>query len=82
MKINVYAIHDAKIEAYMQPFYARTDEEAKRGFSGVVNGQGQIHDHPGDFTIFKIGEYNDADGSLVPVDKVSLGNALEFKTTE
>lgn len=83
MKINVYAIHDAKIEAYMQPFYARTDAEAKRGFSGICNQeQGQISEHPGDFTLFKIGAYDDSTGVLTPQDPSSLGNALEYKITE
>lgn len=80
MKIGVYAIRDAKIEAFMQPFYARTDAEAKRGFSGAVNnGTGQVHDYPEDYALYKIADYNDSNGELTPHEHVSLGKGIEFK---
>lgn len=81
MVIKVYNVYDSKIEAYMPPFFMRNKGEALRAWAATVNDEKSTFcAHPADFTIFEIGEYDDASGSISMYNtKVSLGTALEFK---
>ena len=79
MEIKIYAVHDGKVEAFMQPFFARTDGEATRGFSQAVNQDGTpFNQHPGDYTLFRIGKFDDQTAIIEPETPVTLGNALEY----
>ena len=80
MKKTIYAIHDSAVGAYMQPFFMRSDNEARRAFREVVNDpQTNIHQTPGDYTLFAIGEYDESKGKLKPYRAMkSLGNALDY----
>lgn len=61
MKVNMYVIHDKKAKFYNQPFYQLNDEVALRSAVDLVSKPGtDIFNNPEDFTMFKIGEYDDA----------------------
>lgn len=80
MKLLVFTVFDAATEAYLQPFFARSVGEAVRSFSSAaVDGGHQFAKHPADYTLFRIGSYEDASGMLTPETPVSLGNALEYQ---
>lgn len=68
MKLNVYAVLDAKVGVYGQPFYEATDPAAIRSFTDAVNDgsnpNNQWYKHPEDFTLYKIGEYDNNTGSI------------------
>lgn len=78
MKLNVYAVHDSKAEAYMNPFFLQNDNMAIRGFSDAVNGDTPINKHPSDYTLFHIGNYSEVSGSIEPVEPKSLGNGVAY----
>lgn len=80
MKLNIYAIYDSKIEAYMQPFFMRTKGEALRAWEELANdSKSNISKHPADFTLFEIGEYDDQTGAVKANEaRVNIGNALEW----
>lgn len=83
MKLKIYAVHDSKAEAYMNPFFLQNDAMAIRGFSDAANSDSPIAKHPEDYTLFHIGEYSEAKGEIIPSTPRSLGNAVEFaKPTE
>lgn len=78
METKIYTIFDTKTSAYMQPFFARTDGDAKRMIVETAKDtKTNLHQYPGDFTLFRIGTFNDQDGK-VEAYKVyeNLGNVI------
>lgn len=81
MKLKFFTTYDSKVEMYLQPFVMRSRGEAIRSWTQICNDpKTQFNQHPSDFTLFEIGEYDEETGALIPYHaKVSLGLALEFK---
>jgi len=80
MKMKIYVIHDSKADAFMQPFFLNEDEQAIRGFSDSVNNQeSPFHNHAGDYTLYKIGDYSEETGTIQGMDKTSLVNGIDVK---
>lgn len=84
MKLIMVAIHDSKSEMFGRPLFVRAFGEAERSFSDVVNdGTSDYAKHPGDFTLFHVGFFDDASGQVQPLPSpVSLGAGVTFKTTD
>lgn len=79
MKVKVFAVYDSKLEAYLAPQFMQTNGQMVRAWETAVNDPStQFSKHPADFTLFAIGEYDDATGDLIPFQsKISFGTALE-----
>jgi hypothetical protein len=59
MKLNAYVIRDKKAGFYNNPFYLHNDDIAKRTMTDLVNDpESQINHHPEDFSIWKVGVYD------------------------
>lgn len=73
-------IYDSKADRYNPPFSVHTYGEAERGFKDLVNDKTTaIGQHPEDFILFSLGEWDDDKGILLPlVEKQSLGNGIDF----
>ena len=81
MILNVYSIYDSAAKAYTQPFFMHNDGLAIRAFQDNVNSkeENNISKHPDQFTLYKIGSYNDETGQITKQDiNKSLGNGIEF----
>lgn len=68
MKLKIFAIHDAKAEAYLQPFFMANKGTAIRAITEIL----QKPDHsftkyPEDYTLFELGEYDDSNGQMSPL---------------
>ena len=75
---RIYCVHDVKSEAFLEPFFAPTDAVATRSFGDCVNNpQHPFGQHPADYTLFRIGEWNDSHGAIIPEDPISCGNGVE-----
>jgi hypothetical protein len=83
MKLNVYSIFDSAAKAYTSPFFMHNDGLAIRAFQDNVNAEQEnnISKHPDQFTLFKIGEFDDATGELKTDVVKSLGTGLEYKNS-
>lgn len=70
MKLTMYAIFDHVAKVYTQPFYAHNQGMAIRIFTDNVNAQEENHltRHSEQFTLYKIGEYDDHEGKITPND--------------
>lgn len=69
MITKIFAIHDAKANAFLQPFFSPTAGTAERAFSTAVKDPAsQFEKFPEDFTLFEIGSFDDASGDLVRLD--------------
>lgn len=80
MKVKVFAIYDSKVEAYMQPFFSAAIGSAIRVVVDSARPDTLFGAHPADFTLFHIGEYDDATGTLTSLEaKMPIGTILELK---
>ncbi len=78
MKMNIYAIYDTASGLYSRPFFTQSDSEAIRSFSDIAgDAEHPIGKHPKDYTLFRIGIYDDANAKLTDEDNSSLSTALE-----
>lgn len=80
-RLKVFAIHDSKVGAYMQPWLARTVGEALRSWEQLCNdGKSMMSEHPSDFSLFEIAEYDENTGRYSQHEVLkALGTALEVK---
>ena len=64
MKYPVYAIRDAKV-GFMTPTVDVNDASAARNFEhAVMNSASLMNSHPGDYALYKIGEFDSDSGEL------------------
>lgn len=84
MKQKAFTIFDSKVGAYMQPFFMVSTGAAIRTWGDTVNDpKTQFSKHPGDFTLFEIGSYDEETGTFENYQaKINLGTALEARTIE
>ena len=76
----MYTVFDSKASAFKPPFFLSSDGEALRAFGDACNNeQHDLGKHPEDYTLFKLGEYDDNKASIeqLPTPK-SLGLGVEF----
>ncbi len=78
MKLNIYSIYDTASGLYSRPFFTPSDAEAIRSFSDIaVDAEHPIGKHPEDYTLIRIGTFDDATALLNNENNESLCTALE-----
>jgi len=80
MNHQLFSVYDTKAEVYTPPFFVPTLGIATRAFSDCVNSADhQFGKHPQDYTLFKLGTFDDntAHLELLPAPQ-SIGNGLEY----
>jgi len=76
---HVFSVYDEKAEAYLPVFQLPTSPMATRIFGECVNSrEHQFGKHPGDYTLFVVGTFDDETGEITTTKK-TLGNGLDFK---
>lgn len=77
----VFAVLDSVAKMFLQPFYARTTEEAMRRFRATVNDPRSegIAQFPEDYHLYQIGTFDQETGTVAGEQPFSLGNAATFK---
>lgn len=81
MKWRVYSVLDEGIASYARPFFCRSDREAERIFSDiVVDAEHPVGQHPGDYSLWHLGFFDDGTGDLLSEKRVFLVSALELRT--
>lgn len=78
MILKTFSIFDSKAEAFLPPFFSPTAAVALRNFEGAANDQDHaFHRHSADYTLFELGEFDDASGSITTHKApINLGTAL------
>ncbi len=78
MKLNIYSIYDTAAGLYSRPFFCQSDAEALRMFSDLsVDAEHPVGKHPEDYSIFRLGIFDDNKGTLQNEDNECLATALE-----
>lgn len=71
MTLDVFSVRDKAIEAFMQPFFARSVSEAVRMFTDACKDEkGDFNRHAADYTLFRIGHWDDQSGLMIQDDKL------------
>jgi len=80
MLLTIYTVWDCKADAYIQPFFAANDAVATRMFkTAALNEDHEFHLHAEDYTLFRIGTFDQLKGDLLPENIVSIARAHELK---
>lgn len=81
--MKIFCIYDSKAEAYMQPFFTQAAGVAIREFGNLVEDEGHaIGQHPEDYTLFEIGEWEELEGVLKGDVPKARCNGLDFKSSK
>lgn len=80
MKLEIMAIYDKAIDAYMRPFMSQTLGQAIRQFTDEVNRKdgSPMHDHPEDYALFHIGTFHDHNAQIEEVEPHCIARAHEI----
>lgn len=66
---NCYSLYDAKALTYSPPFLASAHGQAVRMVMELAqDANTTVGRHPADFTLYCVGQFNDATGSMLPAD--------------
>lgn len=84
MIMQMFSIFDVKAKAYTQPFFMPQKGQALRDFDGVVNNeQTPVNKYPEDFSLYKLGEFDNISGKVVSLNQPEfLANAVDFVKKE
>lgn len=64
MKYPMYSIRDAKV-GFMTPTIDQNDSAAARNFEhAVLNAASLMNSHPGDYALYRIGEFDTESGAI------------------
>ena len=64
MNLNIYTIFDTASGTYMRPFFTQADGQAVRSFKDIsCDAEHEIGQHPEDYSLWRIGLYDDNSGS-------------------
>lgn len=79
MILQIFAIRDRQLNAYMQPFFAPTAGAATRSFRDIVNEQGHaLNKHPEDYELWHLGEYDDNNGHITNGELKQIALAINL----
>jgi len=82
-KLKMFAAEDRKLGVFLTPFFFLHTGQALRAWSEIVNDRTTVvGKHPADFSLSQIGEFDDADGSIVPHKPTQVATALEYLKAE
>lgn len=73
----IYSIYDRKAEIFNTPFFCRNDSVALRSFEDLLkDDRTTVSQHPEDFVLYKLGQFNDENGQVVNDGFASLIDAF------
>lgn len=80
MKTKVFTVYDSKVKAYLSPFFHATAGSAIRAWETTIQDKDcPFARHPGDYTLFEIGVYDDETANLEMLKAhLNLGTALQY----
>lgn len=78
MKKVICSVYDKRAEFFDRPFTAQSNGEMIRAFTDIaVNADHPIGQHPEDYSLYRIGYFDDVSGLITPEDPILLINGLE-----
>lgn len=83
MKLKVICLYDSKALAYNLPQFVQSIGGAVRSFADEINrpdAGNVLYNHPDDFLLFEMGEYDDSDGrvTMLEVPRI-IATGIDYK---
>ncbi len=79
MKTQIYAIYDTASAVYQRPMFARADGEIMREFQNIcVDKEHPCGQHPEDYSLFRLGIFDDQTGKVTDEKNECLATGLEM----
>jgi hypothetical protein len=79
MIVKLFAVYDSVSGVYDGPVSCQNEGVALRSFSNVArNPETQVGQHPEHYSLWLVGTWNDADGSIVSEGKECLTHAVDI----
>lgn len=75
MIFKAVSVLDLVADLFSQPHFVQTLGVAHRSFSDVINGragESPLALHPEDYSLYELGEFDDATGAMIPLDTPRL----------
>lgn len=69
---NIYAVKDELTNNFMQPTFIESDKEALRLFTYQINNIDQWKFNSEDFSLYKVGTYDQATGTIIGIQPEKL----------
>lgn len=68
MIMQIFAVKDKQVDAFLQPFFSPTTGSALRSIMEVVNDPGHTFSkHAADYVLYVLGTFDDATGIIDPI---------------
>lgn len=72
----IFTVLDMAAKRFTEPFFAANEEVAIRSFREAVNSDGHpFSKFPEDYALYKVGDWDNESGAIVPLEPVKLVNA-------
>lgn len=79
MLLHAYSIFDVKAQIWHAPFFMVADGAAARAFSDLANDASTtIGKHPADYTLHRVGSFDDNTGRLLSDQPVHIAHAVSL----
>lgn len=79
MKVKLYAVLDRASGVYDGPVPSQSDGVAFRNFTNLASDPNTpVGRNPEDYSLWRVGEWNDAEGVVTPETKECLGYAVDL----
>ncbi len=79
MKLKIYTIYDTASGTYMRPFFLLSDGQATRIFNDMVaDVNHDVGKHPEDYSLHRIGTFDDNKAELEPAMRECICTAQEM----
>lgn len=69
MKLQIFAIYDKKAYAYIDVFHFPQIGQAIRQMEDLLKTQHPVSKHPADYDLYKLGDFDDQSGEIIPCDQ-------------
>ncbi len=80
MNHNIYAVRDTKAEAFLKPFFERTNQTATRAVMQATKEDGNFRDYAEDYSLWLIGKFNDNNGKIeAETAPIHLANLVDIR---
>ena len=78
MKTTFFAVRDELADTFYAPSLFNTEAEAKRNFATAINQNPIWHDNASDYSLFKLGTYDDTTGLITAeLEKIVSGHSVK-----
>lgn len=78
MKTGIYSIFDFKAQTFATPIFFINDDVAVRSLAlAVRDTSSYLHAAPADYEMFKLGEWDDVNGTITP-DSTMIARCIDL----